>query len=377
MGDNKISSVNKRKFDGTSLSVGHGNIVDILNTVIDSANAQTEALYPPVADTTALAAIESDDRDDKMECLVESSGIFRFDSASTATPSAGDVIKPDDVTLPAAGRWIRITGVDETYAHAQNTDQYLDFGGASQIAVANIVALDGSRAYSAMPKLKVECIKGLVNTNFNLLDDCDTLDMDQIDDPLIMNGSLDATWGEYGTNSIKLESLTTDIAGDHRVYHNLAVPIDISGCDTVALIIKNGAVALDAADLQFGLYDNGGLGWQWFNVPAIGASTQESVEIAIAGTLNAVGKYGFRRHAAKIYDCNVDEILAIASAEVSALAQEPIDIGCLSIAAFATATFTPAALVEGTDYYVWVDTKHIIYITDQSANILHVFYPHK
>lgn len=60
----------------------------------------------PTTDITSLKAITGYAANNKI--LMSSTGVaYNFSSASTETPDDILVVKPDDVTLPAAGRWIR------------------------------------------------------------------------------------------------------------------------------------------------------------------------------------------------------------------------------------------------------------------------------
>ena len=60
----------------------------------------------PITDITSLKAITGYTPNNKV--LMSSTGVaYNFSSTSVETPDDVKVIKPDDVTLPAAGRWIR------------------------------------------------------------------------------------------------------------------------------------------------------------------------------------------------------------------------------------------------------------------------------
>lgn len=77
-----------------------------------SSEADDFSTHPPVQDVTELAAILETDPisyEDKMLCLVEDEGLYRFDAESTIVPDGLDVVIPNDIVHPAPGRWIQIT----------------------------------------------------------------------------------------------------------------------------------------------------------------------------------------------------------------------------------------------------------------------------
>lgn len=69
-----------------------------------------------VDDITGLKAITLADRAEKQLRLVkDSKTIFFFDASSVDVPDDFLVVKPDDITLPAPGRWIRTTANSVTF----------------------------------------------------------------------------------------------------------------------------------------------------------------------------------------------------------------------------------------------------------------------
>lgn len=71
----------------------------------------------PVADVTALKAITGYETGNK--ALVNSTNFYNFDVTSTATPDDNNVVKPDDITLPDPGRWLKLSNftVSVRYRH--------------------------------------------------------------------------------------------------------------------------------------------------------------------------------------------------------------------------------------------------------------------
>lgn len=66
-------------------------------------------IWTGVQSIALLKAILLADRADKQLRVVKDVvGLYYYDSASTLTPNDSSVVKPDDVTLPDPGRWLRI-----------------------------------------------------------------------------------------------------------------------------------------------------------------------------------------------------------------------------------------------------------------------------
>lgn len=82
--------------------------------VSDAGTAYPSGTYrgipaDPVADVAALKAVSQ--YDDGQTRLVKSVGFeWHYSATSILTPDDVDVVKPNDVTLPAPGRWLRETG---------------------------------------------------------------------------------------------------------------------------------------------------------------------------------------------------------------------------------------------------------------------------
>lgn len=90
--------------------------------------AERKVINKPVSSLTALKAITIIERADGSTIVLNGTpnGHYKYDSTSTATPDDLEVIKPDEITLPAAGRWLRIgieTSKDGTLA--TNSDNLL------------------------------------------------------------------------------------------------------------------------------------------------------------------------------------------------------------------------------------------------------------
>jgi hypothetical protein len=78
----------------------------------DDINAVIAAIHAPVQTYADGRAIPASERQDKMILLIEDSAAgWRFDAQSFAVDDGNLVIKPDDVPVTSAGRWIRYTGI--------------------------------------------------------------------------------------------------------------------------------------------------------------------------------------------------------------------------------------------------------------------------
>lgn len=73
--------------------------------------------HTPVANEAALALLA--DMTDKMVCLVEATGLYRYDSTSTETAAVGNVVTP----ASGVGRWIRISGISDLRIHTPVADE--------------------------------------------------------------------------------------------------------------------------------------------------------------------------------------------------------------------------------------------------------------
>lgn len=72
--------------------------------------AERKVINKPVSSLTALKALTLTDRADGVVVRLSGTpnGQYSYNSTSTATPNDLDVVKPDEITLPAPGRWLRI-----------------------------------------------------------------------------------------------------------------------------------------------------------------------------------------------------------------------------------------------------------------------------
>ena len=98
--------------------------LDQLTTAINNAvNGMGNAIHEPVADLAAAKAITTSDtivngvvtvggRTDKMLMLIESLGLYHFDTESLAVSNDTTVIRPTDIVSDAGqGRWIKMSSV--------------------------------------------------------------------------------------------------------------------------------------------------------------------------------------------------------------------------------------------------------------------------
>lgn len=100
-------NINSRKI--VNLSEGTDPNDAVNKSQLDNAVAGLSAgLKAPVQSINDLKAIDVKASDDKWMCLVEDDGLYRYDHQSTLTPDDKDVVKPNNVDLPDAGRWVKI-----------------------------------------------------------------------------------------------------------------------------------------------------------------------------------------------------------------------------------------------------------------------------
>jgi hypothetical protein len=100
--------------------------------------AERNFINRSVASLTALKAVSISPRRDGSTVRLEGSpnGVYSYNSTSTATPNDLDVVKPDAITLPDPGRWLRVgaeTSNDGTLA--ANSDNLL----STQKSIKNYV----------------------------------------------------------------------------------------------------------------------------------------------------------------------------------------------------------------------------------------------
>jgi hypothetical protein len=82
-----------------------------MNTAISNATSGVgTSIHAPVADLAASKAITSAGRADKMIMLIETLGLYRFDTESVAASNDSTIIRPTDVASDAsAGRWVKMS----------------------------------------------------------------------------------------------------------------------------------------------------------------------------------------------------------------------------------------------------------------------------
>ncbi|HOM04370.1 MAG TPA: hypothetical protein PLU67_02630 [Candidatus Kapabacteria bacterium] len=161
----------------------------VTKSQLDNAVAGLSAgLKAPVQSVNDLKAITVGASDDKWMCLVEDVGLYRYDHQSTLTPDDEDVVKPNNVTLPNPGRWVKINSNINAHNNLSNiqggtvTERYhLSLGAytiANQPATSNqagyLTAADWSIFNNKLDSSKYVCREvpsGTVNgsnTNFAL-----------------------------------------------------------------------------------------------------------------------------------------------------------------------------------------------------------------
>ena len=83
-----------------------------LGTVLDNLQSIQKT---PVASVTALQALDSSNLQDEQVIAVESVGFYLYDSASVKTADANKTVIPDDITHPAAGRWLLVANMSSGF----------------------------------------------------------------------------------------------------------------------------------------------------------------------------------------------------------------------------------------------------------------------
>jgi hypothetical protein len=233
--------------------------------------------------------------------------------------------------------------------------------------------------------MQIEPIVGKVNTGYAIVDACDAKNMATISDPTIFTNALDPAMFNTGTGSNQLSSISNTITVNQTVLRTIG-QVSWAASDTIGMWVFTDT-ALAAGDVQLVLNDTIG-GLQYINLPAINPKTDlQWIEIALGATARTeIVGYGFRRHVAKEYNLHVDGIIRFAIAGSSVLGNVPLvtefstyaiqtSSPKLVMAASAAASVnTPSVLTENTDYIVGIDTKRIIFMTDQSANTGFVVY---
>jgi len=100
-----VDTLNRRRLAGTGLAEPHVKyFLDLIDTMITAINLGLGGVLVPVATVAALKAITAAVRTDKVLCLVEDTGLYRFDAQSSATGDDEYVVAPTAGT----GRWILV-----------------------------------------------------------------------------------------------------------------------------------------------------------------------------------------------------------------------------------------------------------------------------
>lgn len=267
---------------------------------------------------------------------------------------------------------VSIAGDDVTIAAAAVTD--------SNLATSYIKA-DGTRAYSAAPKLTIEGFDGVVNTGYALIENCDANFVTTEDGNTIFDSDLDAVTFKEGTGSVKISSLTSDPIGvtPYRCYDNAVGSVDWETTSNRIGFWVRSDTALSLGDLQVYINDTVA-GDQYIDVPAVATiDTWQYVELDLSTvTATSVDEFGFSRGVAGTFVAHVDSIVRYNTSGDVILSQTPVDDGIIILSEVKanTGVHTKSTLVKGTDYWVDVDNKRVIFITDQSANTMLCFYAH-
>lgn len=102
------------------------------NVNVNVSQTTNSGIFAPVLDLATLKAIDTTDAavwKDKWLINAQNIGLYYLDRGSTLTPDDAMVVKPNSITLPAPGRWVRRTDLPGvTYdATAENTADYTPF----------------------------------------------------------------------------------------------------------------------------------------------------------------------------------------------------------------------------------------------------------
>ena len=224
-----------------------------------------------------------------------------------------------------------------------------------------------------LTQLKIEHFDGTNNTGNVLLDNCEALNIDTFDTDTIFKAVLDETFAVKGDASIKLQSLTTAAIGDHKAYNTITSE-DWTGTTHILLAVRPDR-SLDAGDVQLYIKDTSA-GDQYVNLPALTSGVTEWIEVSLSGkTITAITRYGFKRNVAELFNLNIDAIYRIGSTMLKTLSEEPVNVvEFSSILKANTGTHERTDLVEDTDYVLATDTKHVIFLTDQSTKTMRMEY---
>lgn len=220
-------------------------------------------------------------------------------------------------------------------------------------------------------QVKVEGFAGAVATGNALINNMDALVFNTNDTAANFITAADTVNFYKGVGANKLKSLTTAAVGDKT-----SVTIgstDWSASNRVGFWAFSD-IALSSGDLRLYVYTGTA---QYANVPAIPAGVWTWVEVDISGmtSLTTVTQYGFQRNKAAVFNVDIDHFTRFNTAALSTMTQIPAGVVQLNqILTANTGTHTFTALVEDTDYILGATAKHIIYLTNQSANSIMAYY---
>lgn len=220
-------------------------------------------------------------------------------------------------------------------------------------------------------QVKVEGFAGTAATGNALINNMDALVFNNNDTAANFIAAADTVNFYKGVGANKLKSLTTAAIGD-KSYVTIG-SVDWSASNRVGFWAFSD-IALNAGDLRFYVYTGTA---QYANVPAIPAGVYTWVEVDISAmtSLTTVTQYGFQRNKAAIFNVDIDHLARFNTAAISTLNQIPVGIVQLNqILTANTGTHTFTALVEDTDYILGANARHIIYLTNQSANSIMAYY---
>jgi len=130
-GTDPNDAVNKSQLDNAVAGLAMGLLAPVqdltaLKAVGVSASIDKYMINVEVSPGISMSPLKT--RIDKYMINVEDVGLFRYDHQSTLTPDDQYVVKPNSVTLPNPGRWVKMSN----YLHDHNSQSGLQGGNVTE-----------------------------------------------------------------------------------------------------------------------------------------------------------------------------------------------------------------------------------------------------
>lgn len=224
---------------------------------LDSINSTiTAGLHPPVQTLVALKAVA--DGSDKQGILVEDLGVqYRYDAQSTDTPDDNGVVKPDGVTLPSAGRWIKqfVVAVDamtlssaQTVTGAKTFSDDITMGSGKTVDGVDISALDTAHSGLQTEVDAVETAVGL-NTDGTFTADATTNYLTTATSVKDAAKKLDTQVKAVADRTWRQAFIADATGGETTLYKDSGDPVIPSGAKTQVFI--DGRKVFEGANAQY------------------------------------------------------------------------------------------------------------------------------